>query len=124
MEGLTILHEKKVGGRNVHLSDIAGKLRMTSDGKYNLYCSFSPNIAAFFTDKTKGFMLASKGDDLFLVYTDNGYVLTDNGRNSIRRSFTAVLYDNTSSKKLLRLHAGKNFEGKMIDKTTIKINFS
>jgi hypothetical protein len=122
MDGLVIMHEKHASGRSANMSDVSGRIK--ADGKkYNLYCSFSKQLTAIYTDKQKGFLLANDGKSLFLVFVKNGYRLNSSGANTVRGSFTSVIYETPINKDLLSKYGNRSFVGEVIDPDTIQLLF-
>lgn len=124
MEGLVFIHEKPQRmGRSASGEKIRGNIKKMEPGKFQFSCSMAKDVANMFTDKNKGFRVAVMDGDAYLAYVENGYRLSNYGKGSSRKAFSAVIHETPQNKMFFRVFADKQFFGSFVDADTIKLHF-
>lgn len=124
MEGLVFIHEKPMRtGRNAARGNVTGAIKKTEPGKFILSCSMAKDVAEIFSAKDKGFLLGIKDSEAYLGYVKNGYKLSNYGKGTSRKAFSAVLHETPENKMFFKAFSGKTFSGQLVDMETIKLVF-
>lgn len=114
MEGLVFIHEKPQRmGRSASAGNITGSIKKTEPGKYVLSCSMAKDVADIFPHPDKGFLLAVKDGEAYLGYVKNGYKLSNYGKGTSRKAFSAVLHETPENKMFFKAFSGKAFSGRL-----------